>query len=248
MIGGIVEAFRSALEREPSVRAVFLCGSHVTGLATAQSDIDFTVLVDDDAGVEAVKARLAEAYEYLGDSHEVPRYRAGRAELAVCIYPQLWTDAWVANAFRSPEDLKQWQGWLRHKVVDARPVSDPEGVLEEYQRQLADYPAELAGEVVTEALEYLRGEYLEDCNFRNEFHFAYCLRDMLEQVGLALFALNRRFYAPPLKHWQQDLPELEPDLTADLAGLVSLSEGADLASRHGVLQRIVEKLAAAQRT
>ena len=246
MIGGIAEAFRSALEREASVRAISLCGSHVTGLATAQSDIDFTVLVDDDAGVEAVKARLADAYEYLGDSHEVPRYRAGRAELAVCIYPQPWTDAWVANAFRSPEDLRQWQGWLRHKVVDARPVYDPEGVLVEYQRQLEGYPAGLVDEVVTEALEVLSREYLEDWNFRNEFHYAYCLRDMLEQVGLALFALNLRFYAPPLKHWQQDLPELEPDLTADLAELVSPSEGADLASRRAVLQRIVDNLARAK--
>jgi len=248
MIGGLVEAFRSALEREPSVRAIFLCGSHVTGLATVQSDIDFTVLVDDDSGVEAVKARLAEAYEYLGDFHEVPRYRAGRARLAVCIYPQPWTDAWVANAFRSPEDLKQWQGWLRHKVVDARPVSDPEGVLEGYQRGLESYPSELAGEMVVEALEVLREEYLEDWSFRNEFHYAYCLRDMLEQVGLVLFALNRRLYAPPLKHWQQDLPELEPDLTADLAELVSPSEGANLASQRAVLQRIVEKLAGAQAT
>jgi hypothetical protein len=148
----------------------------------------------------------------------------------------------VANAFRSVEDLLQWQGWLRHKVVDAVEVADPDGVLQQYRAALADYPADLAIEVARRSLTHLRTEFLADWNFRNPFHYAYSLSEMLEHLGRALFALNRRFYAPPFKHWQHDLPTLRPDISAELLQLIGVPDAAGLPARREVLQRTVATL------
>ena len=236
---------RDALAGAPGLRSVFVNGSHVAGAASERSDVDFTVLVADEPHVATTVSALAKRFPPLGDSHEVPHFAAVDGRIAVCIYPQPWTDAWVGNAFRSADDLRQWQGWLRHKVVDAVAVYGPEDVLARYQAALAHYPAALAEQIAREALAYLRTEFLDDWNFRNPYHFAYCLREMLEQIGLALFACHQRFYAPPLKHWQRDLRELRPPLMAELDSLMALSADTDLGAKRGVLARVIASLEAA---
>jgi Nucleotidyltransferase domain len=224
------------------VRAVFLNGSHVAGTATETSDIDCTVLVADEPTISGVLARLGGVFAFLGERHEVPHFGFGGAVVAACVYPQAWADDWVAHAFDSPESLRQWQGWLQHKIVDALPIHDPHGLLAQYQARVAHYPETLGDRIAEEALDDLRAEYLAGDLFRNEFHFAYCLQDILEHVGLALYARNRRFFAAPLKTWHRDLTGLRPDLRDELSALISLSPATDLADKRAILAAVVERL------
>jgi len=237
-----------ALAGEPAPAAVLLAGSHAVGTATPGSDIDFTVLVDDEAAIEHVLGRLETEFALLGSFHEVPHFRFASSRLAVCTYHRGWVDDWVAHAFRSAGDLRQWQGWLQHKIVDAVALHDPGDLLRGYQRHLRTYPAALADEVAAQALEHLHTAYLDDWGFRNAYHFAYCLRDILEHLGTALFARNRRFYAPPLKHWHRQLASLKPPLEEALQQLVALSPEADLAGKRELLLTIVERLRATKTT
>lgn len=238
----IVELVRERLAHEPAVQAIFLNGSYVAGLATPGSDVDFTILVRDRPDVDSIISRLGELFDFRGCFHEVPHYQHHGTHIAVCIYPRAWTDDWVANAFRSADDLLKWQGWYRHKIVDAVEVLDTHGILAAYRESLAAYPDTLAEEIATTALDYLVTEFLDDWSVHNVFHFAYCLRDILEHVGLALYARNRRFFAPPLKHWHCDIPALTPRLADDLSDLVSLPPDVDLLGKRDILARIVEQL------
>jgi len=237
-----------ALAAEPALVALFLGGSHAAGTATPASDVDVTVLVDDEAAIEQALERLGDEFTLLGTFHEVPHFRCGPSRLAVCAYHRGWVDGWVAHAFRSPDDLLQWQGWLQHKIVDAVALHDPDDLLRGYQQHLRTYPVALADEVAADALDHLQSEHLDGGGFRSIYHFAYCLCDLLEHLGIALFARNRRFYAPPLKHWPRQLASLQPPLEEALQQLVALSPDVDLAGKHELLLSIMQRLRAAKTT
>ena len=241
-ISGLPQTVRSLAVSEGAVRAVFLNGSYVTASATQDSDVDLTVLVTDEPAVQAVLDLLGERFTFQGCFHEVPHYRDRGRLIAVCVYPQGWTDDWVANAFRSADDLRQWQAWLQHKVIDAVALHDPGAILPRYQKQLSHYPDDLAIQIAAEALDYLQAEYLDSQPFRNVFHYAYCLRDILEHIGLALYALNRRFFAPPLKQRHRELPMLRPRIQNQLLRMVALSPDEPLHARRAPLRRIVAML------
>ena len=223
----VAELVKAVLTPEPEVEAVFLSGSYAAGAEAPDSDIDFTVLTEHHAD---------------GYTHGVPEYVYSGKRLCVSIVPRPDAEAWIDHVFFSWEELLDYQGFLQHKFIDAVPVLDPLSLLADHQRRLSDDPDDVTRDVVVHALQHLKEEYLDDWHFRSVFHFAYCLGDVLERVGQAIYACNKRIYSPPLKRLHRDLPTLEPDISADLARLASISPADDLETQRIALATIVNKL------
>ena len=232
---------REAVVPEPGVQAVFHNGSQVAGTARPDSDVDFTILVGEPDDEARVRKRLGRAFVFRGLCHEVDQYDCEGVRIACTIWPRSMADGMVGAVFHSIDGLLAHQAALQHKLVEAVAVHDPSELLSEYQQRLSQYPDALAGEVVARATGYLQEEYLDDWRFRSRFHFAYVLRDILEQIGLALYARNKRFYMPPLKRWPRDLRHLQPNLEQDLFVLIGGGEEG-FESEREALSAIVERL------
>jgi hypothetical protein len=241
-IARVATVLRDQLQPCRFVAAVFRNGSHVAGTAQADSDIDFTVLVQCEEEVEAAHQRLTEAFAFRGLCHEVHQYSHEGQDIACTMLTREAVEGMVGGVFASRELLLAYQGALQHKVVEAVAVHDPEGLLAAYQQRLRAYPEALAAEVVTWATDHLQEEYLDDWGFRSRFHYGFCLRDMLEHMALALYARNRRFCMPPLKRWPGDLRVLRPDLEPEATVLLAAEEQAGYARPREALARAVAKL------
>lgn len=236
------DLLKTVLGLDPAVKAVFLSGSWAAGAAAPGSDIDFTVLVRHADSIPAVEATIGQVLTPAGHTRGVPEYDFAGARVSISVMPKHDADSWVDHAFVSWEDLLDIQGVLQHKFVEARPVIDPDGVLTGYQRQLAEYPESLADEVVSVSTRYLKDEYVDDWGFRSVFHYSFLLGDILEHVGQAVYARNRRFYMPPLKRLHRDLPSLVPDISDELLELVTLHSADDFTGKLAALKSIVQKL------
>jgi pimeloyl-ACP methyl ester carboxylesterase len=244
----IAGLLRDTLVPEAAVAAVFHSGSQVVGAATADSDIDFTILIREPDDALFVRKRIASVFEYRGLCHDVDQYDFEGARLACTMWPKRQADDMVAAVFHSINGLLAFQGALQHKLVEAVAVHDPADLLRDYQRQLSQYPDALAKAVMARATKYLQEEYLDDWTFRSRFHFAFTLRDMLEHIAVALYASNKRFFMPPLKRWPADLRQLRPSLESELFVLIDTDGGSALQPQQAALSAIVERLRpAAQR-
>lgn len=242
IVAEICQLLESHLAKDSSVVAVFLNGSQAIGRATPDSDVDFTVLVTNEVAVVQIQDRIADLFEKIDPCHGVAQYRYAHVCLCISIFPKSDVLGWVEDAFRSADQLLSSQAVLQHKFVESIPVLDPDGLLAHFQARLTDYPDNIAEEILSRSVAYLRSEYLDDWGFRNIFHYSYCLQDILEHIGQALYAKNRRFYMPALKRWPGDLPTLKPNLENELAEMVSISPGCDLDNKRQALERIISRL------
>ncbi len=235
-------ALRDALASDPRVEAVFHNGSHVVGVASPDSDLDFTLLVRAEGQEAPVQQRLAGVFAFQGLVHEVAQYDHKGTRLACTVLPTSALSGMVEGVFHSREELLAYQGTLQHKVVEAVALHDPGGLLALWQARLSQYPDALAEEVVVRATDYLQCEYLEDWGFRSPFHYCYALQDLLHHLGVALYAHNRRFFMPPLKRWPHDLPSLRPNLERELADLIEGRTEESYARPRAALELLVQKL------
>ena len=236
---------RSIFSSRSWVSAIFLNGSTVAGTDQSGSDVDFTVIVSRPADRARALGLLRRrfGYRYLGLDHGVPTFRA-RRKIGVVILDRGTVDRWLGRLYRSPEDLRNLQGVIQHKIVEAVAVHDPQGVLPRFQKRATAYPARIRRVVLSEALRLLDEAY-RNWGSRNEFNYVSELPSLLTEICTALYARNRRLFMVPFKRLHVDLKGLRPNIEREMYRLVRSGRTARTrAQARMTLGRILEKLRA----
>lgn len=200
------------------VRAVVLGGSHARGCASPDSDIDLGLLYAEAAPFSLRSLRdLAEAVDdthrpVVTDFYEWGRWVNGGAWLTIggervdLIYRSLERLEWViaeAGAGRYELDYDQqppfgfFSGTYLGEIEVCVPLFDPEARLDSLKRRVADYPEALRRAVVQDylwAAEFGLAAFAPKFAARaDSYGTAACLTRAVNQVMLALFALNRKY-------------------------------------------------------
>lgn len=213
----IVEDLVGALERVPGVRGVVLGGSHATGMARDDSDIDLGVFYSDAsplsipgireaaAGVSgSVSPLVSELYEW-GPWVNGGAWLAIRGERVDLIYRSLeHLERVISDAERGHYELHYGQQppfgffgpiYLGELQV-ARILLDPSGRIATLQARVAEYPEALRQRVVQDFLwsvEFALHAFARKFSRRGEVYLtASTLARCAHALVLVLFALNRR--------------------------------------------------------
>lgn len=245
----VIDRLKAALSPQPWVVAILHNGSTVAGTDQPGSDVDFTVIVRQARDRGKVLGLLQQkfGYRYLGLDHGTLSFRA-RRKIGIAVADRPTVERWLRCLYQTPEDLLELQGVVQHKIVEAVPVYDPHELLANYQREVGTYPDKIRKAVSSQAIKSLEAAY-ENWGSRNEFNFVSELPPLLENICIALYALNRRLFMVPYKRLHADLTTLRPNIEAEMYRLVR--SGRSARSRiegKKVLRRIIRKLRAAMST
>jgi predicted nucleotidyltransferase len=200
------------------VRAVALGGSYARGCARPDSDIDLGLLYAESAPFSIRHLRdLAEAVDDTGrpvvtEFYEWGRWVNGGAWLTIggqrvdLLYRSLERLEWVmaeAVVGRYELDYDQqplfgfFSGTYLGEITVCVPLFDPEGRLESLKWRVADYPEALRRAVVQDylwAAEFGLAAFAPKFAARADtYGTAACLTRAVNQLVLALFALNRKY-------------------------------------------------------
>ncbi|MBS3966918.1 MAG: nucleotidyltransferase domain-containing protein [Truepera sp.] len=200
------------------VRAVVLGGSYARGCARPESDIDLGLLYAESAPFSIRSLRdLAEAVDDTGrpvvtEFYEWGRWVNGGAWLTIggqrvdLLYRSIERLEWVmaeAVVGRYELDYDQqppfgfFSGTYLGEIEVSIPLFDPEGRLESLKWRVADYPEALRRAVVQDylwAAEFGLAAFAPKFAARADtYGTAACLTRAVNQVMLALFALNRKY-------------------------------------------------------
>lgn len=235
----------SILASRPWVTALLHNGSTVVGTDQAGSDVDFTVIVsrptDRARALRLLRRRFR--YRYLGLDHGVPTFQ-DRRRIGVVIVDRGTVDRWLGRLYRSPEDLRNLQGVVQHKIVEAVSVHDPRGLLPRYQKVVEAYPERIRTAVLSDALRSLEGAY-RNWGSRNEFQYVSELPFLLTEICTALYARNRRLFMAPFKRLHVDVKGLRPNIEREMYRLVRSGRTARTREEaRTTLRQILEKLRA----
>lgn len=200
------------------VRAVVLGGSHARGCARPESDIDLGLLYTEATPFSIRSLRdLAEAVDDTGrpvvtNFYEWGRWVNGGAWLTIggqrvdLLYRSLERLEWVmaeAGAGRYELDYEQqppfgfFSGTYLGEIEVCIPLFDPEARLDLLKWRVADYPEALRRAVVQDylwAAEFGLAAFAPKFAARADtYGTAACLTRAVNQLMLALFALNRKY-------------------------------------------------------
>lgn len=242
-IARVSDRLNAALSPQSWLVAIFHNGSTVAGTDQSGSDVDFTIIVrrSKDRGrvLQVLKHRFG--YRYLGLDHGTLSFR-DRRKVGITVVDRPTVDRWLRRLYRGPEDLLALQGVVQHKIVEATSIYDPQGLLAKYQQRVNAYPIRIQKAVFSQATKSLETVY-ENWGSRNEFHFAAELPSLLENICIALYALNRRLFMVPYKRLHVDLTTLRPNIQVELYRLVRSGRSARSRTEgRKVLQTILRKL------
>jgi len=214
----LVSSLTELLGAIPGIRAVVLGGSHARGRAQPGSDIDLGLLYSEAApfSIESVR-ELAEAVNdttgpVVTKFYEWGPWVNGGAWLNIggqrvdFIYRSLeHLERVIAEAEAGRYQLHYFQqppfgffsGTYLGEIVVCVPLLDPEGRLESLKRRVANYPAALRQAVVRDYLfmaELTLTAFAPKVAARSDtYGTAACLTRAVNELVLALFALNRKY-------------------------------------------------------
>lgn len=200
------------------VKAVVLGGSHARGMAQAGSDIDLGILYSElePFSIQSVREIAEELSDTPGPVvtglYEWGQWVNGGAWLTIgqqrvdflyrCL-EQVERVIAEAEAGRYELDYAQqppfgfFSGTYLGEVATCLPVFDPGGWVEKLKRRVAEYPEALRRSVVQEQLwsaEFDLSAFARKFAARGDgFGTAACLTRAVNQMVLALFALNRKY-------------------------------------------------------
>ena len=229
-------------ESQTSVKASALNGSYAVNRQTRTSDIDFVILVDTEQDINRIESKLKKILAFEKYFHEVPHFRYNEYEVCICIYSIEWYRSIAENLFSSKSHLLQWQPFIQHKLVETLPVYDPDSNLENMKALVSLYPDNLAEAVRDESLKYLENEYIHDWGFKNNYHFAFSLQDILNHIALAFYASIKKLYMPPLKRFQDDLINFNPKLNTLLSEFTKIKDSLSFDMKKETLIKAIKNL------
>jgi predicted nucleotidyltransferase len=254
------------------VKAVVLGGSHARGMAQAGSDIDLGILYSEAEPLSIESLR--EFAEELNDTpgpvvtglYEWGKWVNGGAWLTIgqqrvdflyrCL-EQVERVIADAEAGRYELDYAQqppfgfFSGTYLGEVATCLPAFDPGGWVEKLKRRVAAYPEALQRAVVQEQLwsaEFGLAAFASKFAARGDtFGTAACLTRALNQMVLALFALNRKYLVNDktalleISGFERAPQEFKARVQRTLAGLgeSATSLGAAAESTEELLREVV---------
>jgi len=259
------------LEKLPYVDAFWIHGSRAVGRGTADSDIDYTVLVTD---AKSQEPKLMSLLSDLIEWDEVPgfypeqmwpvaRWKQGTGDfreisLRVCtttslmeMFSCLFSSECVPSGSERWLEPYQDTCFLRHQgaaqflIVESFPVYDPHGYLQDLRKTVMAYPEEMSHQLVREFVGKLKVKLMwltEHWVPKNKYTFVSDIRDILYYIAIAHYARNRRFMQNGLKRYHVDISELKPDIKADLDRLLAVDGKFFEENKSVFLRRIIEKL------
>lgn len=262
---------KNRIEKLSYVDAFWIHGSRAVGRGTADSDIDYTILVKD---AKEQEPRLKELFDDLLEWDEVPGFypeqmwpvaswkktkesfsevslRVATTSKFTRMFDELYSlervkhrgERWL-EPYQDTKFLRL-QGAAQFLIMESVPVYDPDGHLEKLKEKISEYPDDISRQVVREFIEKLKVKLMwltDDWIPRNKYTFVSDIRDILYYIAIAHYALNKRFMQNGLKRYDNDLAELKPDIRAEMGRLLAIDDRFAEENKSPYLRRIIEKI------
>jgi len=208
------------------------------------SDFDYTFIIEHNSDMPHIVTVLQKEMAFLGFEEDDPTFFYQK-KIRISIYSKRSMVYIIRNLFRSKDNLLSLQGVVRSKVIEACPLYDPDNILQEFQKSLIEYPDDIRDSVFHQGITSLSRILYEwnNVGYRNDFNFLYYISEIIENICIALYSLNRRFFTIPFKQLHSDLTTLKPDISNQLYSIVRGSfSGNDLVVKADSLKSIMDML------
>ncbi len=262
---------KKRIEKLSYVDAFWIHGSRAVGRGTADSDIDYTIMVKD---AKSYEGKLKELFDDLLEWDEVPGFFPEQMWPVATWKQQQKTFRDVSLRVCTTEDLLQmfdklfsservkyrgerWlepyqdthflrlQGAAQFLIVESYPVYDPHSHLEKLKKKVSEFPDELAWQIVRDFVEKLKIKLMwltDDWTPKNKYTFVSDIREILYYIAIAHYARNKRFMQNGLKRYGRDMENMDPKIKEDVDRLFAIDEKFGEENKALYLQRIIEKL------
>jgi len=246
----ICEKVKELLSIEKEVIAIFNNGSSVVDLESSGSDIDFVIILKDEKDKEKIikiirsklkviknkedpKIVVEEQYDILGKRADFT-FRSKQT-----------MDERVNTFYDSKENFLEFQHFIKHKIIDAIAVYDPENLLERWKREIERYPEKIMKEVFNLQISLIKENlfYWKYHEFRNEFQFGFEKWDVIQAICQAIYAKNKTLFMLPYKRLHNDLKILKPNIEKELYALIrDRNTQKTINKKINIVKSIVSKL------
>ncbi len=254
----LIDKCRKKAEDFGTVTDFFIHGSRATDKFHADSDLDLCFVVNGgDVEVEAFKNIIKELFEckevgvyYLNGERWSFWIYKGR-EVGVHVYTKKSVNEKVDELYISFENFEKYSPWVQHTIRESCSVFESGGSLSEWKKKVESYPINFFRKYRQTYLDYLKGK-IEWMELRpvwkglsEEILDTYNLYEVLIKCHYA-FNPQTGFYMPGAKNYAFDAKEMNPNIEANLNGLLEgINKGRDLLrDKHKqklILEEIVSK-------
>ena len=151
----------------------------------------------------------------------------------------------VNSFYKSKENFLELQHFIKHKIVDAVAIYDPDKLLVEWKKIVESYPKKIMKEVFDFQIVSIKENmfYWQNHGFRNEFQFGFEQWDVIKAICQAIYAKNNRMFMLPYKRIHDDLKELKPNIEKEMYVLIRGKNNKNLIEKKiKIVKLILSKL------
>ena len=261
----VTQTIHERVQELDFVLAFWVGGSHASGRARKDSDINYSFLITDIDRYDELKAVFRDLISWRDVPGPYPEQQWEVATLKEDAqsfkdigwhvitpedlepFEELFSDKiiphkgerWV-HGFKDTH-LLRYQGDARKLFLDAKILYDQEGVVADVQRRIKKYPDKVAGGVCNWALNRLRKRLPWHGNpwkIHDKFCFINHLHEDLHYIAIAHYAKNKQFPMDDLRHYEEDLKTLKPDIKELVHALVAYDD----VDKSKIMTEIIDEL------
>lgn len=223
----ICNKIKEVLRNKMEVLAIFNNGSSIVGLDSNDSDLDFVVILKNEKNINKITQIIRQNFTILKNDKnpeiEVEeQYQILNKRVDFTLISKKKIEKKVYSIYDSKDKFLKLQHFIKHKIIDAVIVYDPDNLLNIYQKEINKYPKKIFNEVFNDSIIKIKENlfYFKNHGFRNEFQYAYEQWEILQPICQALYAKNNRLFMLPFKRLHNDLKDLKPNIKKEMYQLI----------------------------
>lgn len=248
----ICNKIKELISNNKEVIAIFNNGSSVIGLDTENSDVDFVIIIKKNKDREKLLQTFRNKFRIIKNEInpeieiEEQFYILGkRIDLTLITRDEI--EKRIYSFYNSVEAFLELQHFLKHKIIDAIDIYDPNNLLKSYQKEIKKYPEKIFKEVFNKSINQVKETlfYFENHTFRNEFQYAFEQWEILQPICEALYSKNRQLLMLPFKRLHNDLQTLKPNIEEEMYQLIQGNNNPQVITKKiKIIKKILKKLEA----
>lgn len=218
---------KEVLSNEKEVLAIFNNGSSVVGMNSPDSDLDFVIILkrdkDDNKIIKILRKNFRTFKNEENPEIDVEeQFDIFGTRVDFTFISKKRVEEKVNDLYKSKDNYLDLQHFIKHKVVDAIPIYDPDNFLIMWKKEVERYPKNIMKEIFNSQIYSIKEElfYWKNHGFRNEFQFAFEQWDLIKAICQALYAKNNMMFMLPYKRIHNDLDNLKPNIKKEMYQLI----------------------------
>lgn len=232
--------------------AIWLHGSRAVNTYYEGSDLDITIIVENDNVIHYLKSELAKIITYIPQFVEYfldepsEHWQCDAGELGINIYTENDFNLFVDTTCLSPEQLDANQDKAQHTVMEAVAIFDKISIIERSQNKIRNAIESYSYDLANLYLRRLKQKVIWwniRYKWKTPFEQLSDLSVIVEEIAKCHYLGNKRLAMKGLKQYTQDLESLSPNILPEMPDLIQLNYNSDLTNTvRNAARLIITKL------